>query len=119
MNNLPRGVNRAVSGLGSALRTARIRRRFSQKDMATLMRVSIGTVQRIERGDPGVSIGSIGMALLCLNSLDKLTRLMDPTTDEIGMAADAFRLPKRVRSTLSKQEHSSDNTVTSPEPMVF
>lgn len=98
MKQLTPGVTRAIRHLGSTLREARIRRRWSQKDMAHLMGVSIGTVQRIERGEPGVAIGAIAMQFLCLRSLDKLEHVLDPTADEIGNIEDLFRLPKRVRS---------------------
>lgn len=98
------GVKRTVVRLGDSLRTARLRRRLSQRDMALVMGVSVGTVQRIEGGDPGVAIGNIAMAFLCLNCLDKLANVMDPTLDEIGTAAESLRLPQRVRSRPIKRD---------------
>lgn len=118
MKHLTPGVGRAVKSLGSALRTARLRRRKSQKDMAMVMGVSLGTVQRIERGDPGVAIGNIAMAFLCLNCLDKLANVLDPTADEIGAAADSLRLPKRVRSTSIKRK-SNDRDPSTSGPIAF
>ena len=113
MNQLSPGVARAVVRLGESLRTARIRRRLSQKDMATLMGVSIGTVQRIERGDPGVAIGNIAMSFLCLNCLDKLANVLDPTADELGAAADTLRLPQRVRSSTVERDQSVPSSESS------
>lgn len=112
------GVRRAVERFCSSLRTARLRRRLSQKDMARLMGVSLGTVQRIERGDPGVAIGNIAMAFLCLNSLDKLANVLEPTMDEIGIAADSFRLPQRVRSREIKPREENDD-VSFREPIAY
>ncbi|MCY4128897.1 MAG: helix-turn-helix transcriptional regulator [Gammaproteobacteria bacterium] len=112
------GLTRALARLGGSLRTARIRRRLSQKDMASLMGVSIGTVQRIERGDPGVAIGSIAMEFLCLNSLDKLASVLDPSVDELGAAADSLRLPKRVRSMTTDSERRR-RSASSSEPIAF
>lgn len=118
MKHVTPGAIRAVGTLGSALRTARLRRRLSQKDMAEVMGVSLGTVQRIERGDPGVAIGNIAMAFLCLNCLDKLANVLDPTADEVGAAADSLRLPKRVRSTSVKRQRSNRDTATA-DPIAF
>ena len=118
MRQLTPGASRAVKSLGSALKTARLRRRRSQKDMAMVMGVSLGTVQRIERGDPGVAIGNIAMAFLCLNCLDKLANVLDPTVDEIGAAADSLRLPKRVRSTSIKRKNM-DRDDSSSDPVAF
>lgn len=86
--------------------------------MASLMGVSIGTVQRIERGDPGVAIGSIAMEFLCLNSLDKLASVLDPSVDELGAAADSLRLPKRVRSATNESKRGRRRTRSS-EPIAF
>ena len=80
------------------MRTARIRRRLSQKDLAMNMGVSIGTVQRIEAGDPGVSLGNIAMAFLVLNCLAKLQNVLSPSDDEIGATMDMVFMPQRVRS---------------------
>lgn len=102
-------VSRAVARIGSALKTARLRRRLSQKDMATKMGVSLGTVQRMERGDPGVAIGNIAMAFLCINCLEKLESVLDPSLDEIGAAMDSVYLPKRARSTTRKNQNTDSN----------
>ncbi|MCY3858522.1 MAG: helix-turn-helix transcriptional regulator [Gammaproteobacteria bacterium] len=112
------GASRAVDRLCGSIRTARLRRRLSQQDMARLMGVSLGTVQRIERGDPGVAIGNIAMAFLCLNSLDKFERVLEPTTDEIGVAADSLRLPQRVRSRGVKRVEENDDA-SSREPIAY
>lgn len=109
MKHLTPVVSRATARIGSALRTARLRRRLSQKDMATKMGVSLGTVQRMERGDPGVAIGNIAMAFLCINCLQKLEHVLDPTLDEIGAAMDAVYLPKRARSTFTRSLSADPN----------
>ena len=83
-----------------------------------MMGTSIGTVQRIERGDPGVAIGNIALGCLCLNCLDDFAKLLDPSLDELGTAADTLRLPKRVRS--NSRIHKNDNKDDSnPKPMAF
>ena len=98
MKKYSRSINRAIARIGDDVRTARIRRRLSQKDLAMNMGVSIGTVQRIEAGDPGVSLGNIALAFLVLNCLSKLENVFSPSDDEIGSAMDRVYLPQRVRS---------------------
>ena len=90
-------VRRVIRSLGSDIRTARLRRRFAQKDLASLMGVSIGTVRRIEAGDPGISIGNLAMALLCLGCLDNIESLLVDSNDEIGLFVDRQNLPQRIR----------------------
>ena len=97
-------VRRAIRNLGSEVRTARLRRRIAQKDLASLMGVSHGTIQRIEAGDPGVSIGNLAMALLCLGCLDNIKLLLTDRDDEIGLFVDRQNLPQRIR-----QKKSRDN----------
>ncbi len=77
--------------------------------MAMKMGVSLGTVQRMERGDPGVAIGNIAMAFLCINCLQKLESVLDPSLDEIGAVMDAAYLPKRVRTTFSRSLSTEPN----------
>ena len=98
MKKYSRSINRAIARIGDDVRTARIRRRLSQKDLSMNMGVSIGTVQRIEAGDPGVSLGNIAMAFLALNCLTKLENVLTPSDDEIGTTMDRVNMPKRVRS---------------------
>ena len=90
-------VRRVIRSLGSDIRTARLRRRFAQKDLASLMGVSIGTVRRIEAGDPGISIGNLAMALLCLGCLDNIESLLADSDDAIGLFVDRQNLPQRIR----------------------
>ncbi|MCY3883629.1 MAG: helix-turn-helix transcriptional regulator [Gammaproteobacteria bacterium] len=106
-------VSRATARIGSALRTARLRRRLSQKDMAMKMGVSLGTVQRMERGDPGVAIGNIAMAFLCINCLQKLENVLNSSLDEIGAAMDAVYLPNRARSTIHKNQTANSKESSS------
>ena len=98
MKKYSRSITRAVARIGDDVRTARIRRRLSQKDLAMNMGVSIGTVQRIEAGDTGVSLGNIAVAFLALNCLSKLENVLAPSADEIGATMDRVHLPQRVRS---------------------
>ena len=54
--NMSPAVRRHLRTLGEDLRTARRKRRITQADLAIRMGVAVSTVQRLEAGDPGVSI---------------------------------------------------------------
>ena len=94
---LPEGARRQIEVLGGNLRTARLRRSLSQDELARLAKTSRYTIQRIEKGDPAVSIGIIAHVLWILQ-LDDLERVGDPSLDEHGLALSVAALPKRVKS---------------------
>lgn len=58
---------------------------------------SRSSVQRIEAGDPAVSIGIYAAVLQALGLLEGLGALADPTRDMVGQALASEALPKRVR----------------------
>ena len=62
------------------------------------MGVSIITLRALEKGDPGVGMGSLAMALLVLGNLSKLEALSDVAKDDIAMLLEIQALPKRVRT---------------------
>jgi len=49
----------AIALLGAMIRAARLERKITAAGMAVRMGASRGLVQRIERGDPGCSIGAV------------------------------------------------------------
>lgn len=90
-------VTRALKKLGADMALARRRRHLTQESMAERLRVSEATVRRMERGDTGISIGTIAQAFFVLGELDKITRLLDTATDDIGLSLMNEQLPQRVR----------------------
>ena len=66
-------------------------------DFAARMGVSQGTVVRLEKGEPGVGIGSLAMAFLALGELNRLGDLLDVSRDETGLMLDLDSLPQRIR----------------------
>ena len=62
------------------------------------MGVSVSTVQSLESGNPGVSLGTFAMAMLALGMLPQFEKLADPLDDVIGLAVDLDKLPQRVRA---------------------
>lgn len=91
-------VKRALEGFGANLRTARLKRRISIKGFAERAGVSTSTIIRLEKGDGGVSIGTLAMACLVLGEIDRVAGFLDPATDDTGLLLDQKALPKRIDS---------------------
>lgn len=94
---LPRGVRGGIQKLGSDLAIARRKRGLTIAMMMERLGISKGTYRRMEQGDPKVAFGIYAMALQVLGLGDRMPMLADPGQDELGLAEDQERLPKRVR----------------------
>ena len=93
----PIPVRRAIAKLGEDLRDARLRRRIPMALLAERASISRTTLANIEKGDPGVSLGNCARALFALGLIDRLADLADARHDEVGLAIERERLPKRIR----------------------
>jgi transcriptional regulator with XRE-family HTH domain len=93
---LPIPVKGALRKLGSDIRDARLRRRIPAAVMAQRAFISRTTLVKVEKGDPGVGIGTYAAVLFALGMLDRLRELTSAKTDEIGLALEEERLPKRI-----------------------
>ena len=91
------GVRRSLRKLGNDLRDARRRRALPAAVVAERAFTSRPTLQRVEQGDPGVSVGIYAAVLQALGLLDGLSDLADPTRDITGLALATEKLPQRVR----------------------
>lgn len=90
-------VQRTLRALGRDIGIARRKRRMAVADFAVRMGVSQGTLVRLEKGEAGVSIGALAMALLALGELHRLEDLLDVSRDETGLLLDLDNLPRRIR----------------------
>lgn len=95
-------ARKVLSQLGSDLRDARRRRRLPMAVVADRAFTSRSTLQRVEAGDPAVSMGIYAAVLHALGLLDGLGRLADPARDPVGQSLVAESLPQRVRLKPSK-----------------
>ncbi|MDE0420398.1 MAG: helix-turn-helix transcriptional regulator [Gammaproteobacteria bacterium] len=93
----PPSVQRALRGLGRDIQIARKKRRLPVADFAARMGVSQGTVARLEKGEPGIGLGSVAMAFLALGELNRLANLLDVSRDDTGLMLDLDSLPQRIR----------------------
>ncbi len=66
--------------------------------MAERLQVSLKTLQRLEKGDPTVAVGTVATAMLVLSELERFTNLLDTAHDDVGLALMDQNLPKRIRS---------------------
>lgn len=94
---LPSDVRRLLRTYGQRVRTARIRRRWSQAELAERIGVERRTVSRMESGDPGVRLGALLTALWILDLWRTAQNVADPAADKVGMFLDKQRQPKRAR----------------------
>lgn len=96
--SLPLPVRRALLKLGRDIREARLRRRIPAAVLAERASISRTTLFKVEKGDPGVSIGTVGTVLFVLGMGERLGEIADIRSDEEGLALDEERLPQRIRS---------------------
>jgi hypothetical protein len=59
---------------------------------------SPSSISRLERGDPGVAIGTLGDVLVVLGLLERLADLTDIRKDDLGLALMSEQGPRRGRS---------------------
>jgi transcriptional regulator with XRE-family HTH domain len=94
---LPGSVTATLEELGKAIRVARIRRRQSAQDFASRLGVTLPTLRKLERGDPGVALATFVCAVWLIGMLDRLRDLARPESDALGNMLETSRLPQRVR----------------------
>ena len=92
----PLPVTRALRKLGHDLRDARRRRRIPAEIAAQRASISRTTLVKIEKGDPGVAMGSYATILFVMGMTDRLADLADPTHDAVGLQLEEEHLPQRI-----------------------
>jgi hypothetical protein len=95
---LPLPVQRALRKLGHDIRDARRRRRIPVAIAAQRASISKTTWLKMEKGDPGVQVGTYVTALFVLGFIDRVEQLADPGTDSVGLRLEEEQLPQRVRN---------------------
>ena len=93
----PAAVREALQRLGRNIRTARLRRRMPQQQLAQRMGVSRFVVADIERGKPTTGVAAYVGALWALGLLTPLRGVADPDRDEEGKTLERARSPRTAR----------------------
>jgi hypothetical protein len=83
--------------------------------MAERAQISRTTLYKIERGEPGVMLGSFASVLFVLGMVDRLAELADASRDKVGLTLDEEHLPKRIRSP-RKTTSTAKNTTNKTSP---
>lgn len=93
-------VEWALKELGADLKDARRRRRIKTAHMAERLGVTRATLDRMEKGEPTVSMGVYMTAIYALDpdKLREFTRLFSREKDVIGLNISDYQLPKRIRT---------------------
>ena len=106
--SLPAATVAHLERLGGRVRIARKRRRLSARALAEKVGVFRKTVEALEAGKPGVSVGVLVTVLWVLGLDAGLAALADPDADTHGKALEAARRPKRVRTTAAAEADRHD-----------
>lgn len=94
---LPLPAVRALRKLGQDVRDARRRRRIPVAIASERASISRMTLLKIEKGEPGVAMGSYATILFVLGLTDRLADLADAKNDPVGLQLEEEHLPQRIR----------------------
>ena len=73
------------------------RRRIPVATLAERASVSRTTLNKVEKGEPGVSLGIYATVLFVLGMIDRLADIADPRHDSVGLELEEEYLPERIR----------------------
>jgi transcriptional regulator with XRE-family HTH domain len=122
---IPPAAVQALRSLGENLAIARGRRRESQRTWAKRLGISVPTLIRMERGDPGVGAGIYATALWLMGTVSGLAELASPAADRGALESEvrsavrrrAVRSVASVEARLGRKKMSRDNPdTTNPGP---
>lgn len=105
-------IERSLAKLGQDISLARRTRRISAEEFCAQMGVSRTTLHRLEKGDPGISLNTLSMAMFVLGQLDRVTNLADLSGDDVGRMLTRRDAPQRV----TRPRSSRSEPAPSDEP---
>jgi transcriptional regulator with XRE-family HTH domain len=97
ISTLPRAARQSLIKLGEDIAVARKKRHISTVSMAERSFISRGTLYKVEKGDPSVSMGTYATVLSILELSGGFGNLADRGTDTLGLDIDEDRLPQKVQ----------------------
>ena len=109
ISTLPRAARQALAKLGEDITVARKKRRISTVSMAERAFISRGTLYKLEKGDPSVSIGIYATVLSLLGLIEGLGDVADRGTDTLGLDIDEDRLPQKIQPSGRKISRKSNS----------
>lgn len=96
-STLPRAARQALIKLGGDIAVARKKRGISTVSMAERAFISRGTLYKVEKGDPSVSMGIYATVLSILGLVEGVGDVADRRADTLGLDIDEDRLPKKIQ----------------------
>ncbi|MEY4756914.1 MAG: hypothetical protein RJA34_1812 [Pseudomonadota bacterium] len=120
IDQLPPATLAAIEKLGADLAVARLRRKESLASWAKRMGVSISTLQRLESGDPTISVGIVASALWLMSRDSAIAELAAPANDrgamelevreaeELGRARARASQEARIKAAANKTRQSDN-----------
>ncbi len=94
---LPSEIVSQLKRIGSGIKTARMRRRMTQQELAERVGSSWHTIRKIENGSPVTGIGYYLKALWILGLFADVRLLADPERDREGIIREAAARGTRAR----------------------
>jgi transcriptional regulator with XRE-family HTH domain len=92
------GVPDLMKMIGSNIRTARINRNMTIKELANRVHVDEKTISRLESGQPSTNLKNLISILIVFGLEDGLYTIANPQDDEVGKALASKRQRVRVRN---------------------
>lgn len=95
--DLTRTVGRRLGEIGASIRRWRLLQSLKAEELAERAGISRTTLQKIERGEGGVSIGAVLSVMQALGQLDHVAEAFDPLSTDVGRLRASETLPERIR----------------------
>src|SRR5699024_12393427 len=92
-----RTVSRRLADMGASVRRWRLMQSLKAEELAERAGISRSTLQKVERGDPGVSIGAVMSVMQALGQIDHVVGSFDPLSTDVRRLCSPETLPSRVR----------------------
>lgn len=94
---LPFPIRSGLKKLGDDIRKARLRRSLKMSVLADRAGISIETLAKIQKGNPGVGMGKYAAVIFGLGLGVNWMTLASIENDTMGRMLDEEKMPKRVR----------------------
>lgn len=95
----PYEVEKEIRKLGDNLRTARLRRGLTIKDVAEKIGTGVRSISDAEKGKVSASVAIYYALLWAYGLLKQTNTLAGPTTDSVGITLSDRNKPKRAKTT--------------------
>ncbi|MFC4235949.1 helix-turn-helix domain-containing protein [Thalassospira xianhensis] len=105
-------VERALKKLGEDISYARRIRHISAAEFAERAGIGRATLHRLERGDPGIALNTLAMALHVLGRLNALTDIIDASSDHVGLMQMKTDAPQRIVKSRSRAGQNNETSKT-------